>query len=67
MAIARFLESYVFGLPGFWTMAPLRCSAIFGIWQPWEEREQAVTTRRKAVASASLGAVAASRRLRNEK
>ena len=27
MAIARFLESYVFGPLGFWTMAPLRCAA----------------------------------------
>ena len=29
MAIAGFLESYVFGPSGFWTMAPLRCAAKF--------------------------------------
>ena len=29
MAIAGFLESYVFGPLGFWTMAPLRYAAIF--------------------------------------
>ena len=29
MAIARFLESYVFGHSGFWTMAPLRYAAKF--------------------------------------
>ena len=29
MAIARFLESYVFGPSGFWTMAPLRYAAKF--------------------------------------
>ena len=28
-AIARFLESYVFGPSGFWTMAPLRYDAKF--------------------------------------
>ena len=29
MAIAGFLESYVFGPSGFWAMAPLRCAAKF--------------------------------------
>ena len=29
MAIARFIESYVFGPSGFWTMAPLRYAAKF--------------------------------------
>ena len=29
MAIAGFLESYVFGPSGFWTMAPLRYAAKF--------------------------------------
>ena len=29
MAIAEFLESYVFGPWGFWTMAPLRYAAKF--------------------------------------
>ena len=29
MAIARFLESYVLGPLGFWTMAPLRYAAKF--------------------------------------
>ena len=29
MAIAGFLESYVFGPSGFWTLAPLRCAAKF--------------------------------------
>ena len=29
MAKAGFLESYVFGPSGFWTMAPLRCAAKF--------------------------------------
>ena len=29
MAIARFLESYVFGPSGFWTLAPLRYTAEF--------------------------------------
>ena len=29
IAIARFLESYVFGPSGFWTMAPLRYAAKF--------------------------------------
>ena len=29
MAIAIFLESYVFGPSGFWTMAPLRYAAKF--------------------------------------
>ena len=29
MAIARFLESYVLGPSGFWTMALLRCAAKF--------------------------------------
>ena len=29
MAIARFLESYVFGPSGFWNMAPLRYNAKF--------------------------------------
>ena len=29
MAIARFLDRYVFGPTGFWTMAPLRYAAKF--------------------------------------
>ena len=29
MAITGFLESYMFGPSGFWTMAPLRYAAIF--------------------------------------
>ena len=35
MALARFLESYVFGPAGFWTMAPLLYAAKFAIWEPW--------------------------------
>ena len=36
MTIAGFLESYVLGPSGFWTMAPLRYAAKFAIWQPWQ-------------------------------
>ena len=32
MAIASFLESYVFGPSGFWTMAPLRYAAKFDLF-----------------------------------
>ena len=35
MAIAGFLELYVFGPSGFWTMAPLRCAAKFDPFLPF--------------------------------
>ena len=34
------LYQYVFGPLGFWTIAPLRYTAKFAIWQPGRERKE---------------------------
>ena len=46
MAIAGFLESYVYGPLGFLTMAPLRYTAKFAIWQPWKGASEGLNRNR---------------------